>query len=255
MRPIDRHNAPAASGHRRRRQVVAGLPMALVIALLILVGVQRVNERRAAAASYAAAERALAAGDLIGAQARFAAAGGYRDAEARVDEVVTLLATYRNAYGDATAAFNSGQYDLAIATLLPVLVALPNDIDSLALIETARGERRRALEREAALAEEIGDWYHAERALAALVRDDPDNAGYAQRLSDIRMNRAPFVYARNGTIYVGGAETYSDRAILTGYDAAWPVWSPDRARIAFVNSASSQRDLAGRLYVVDGDGS
>jgi Tol biopolymer transport system component len=240
---------------RLRRRLVAGLPLALLVGLLVVGGVQRVNERRSDASVYAEAERVLAAGDLLGARARFAAAGDYLDAPARTAEVDAQLAAYETTLKTATDAYNAGRYDDAIALLAPLVEAFPEDAETVALIEAARADRRSLLDARASRAEATGDWYVAEQTLALLARDYPEELDYATRLNEIRTSRAPFVYARSGSIYVGSTDAYGDQPLVAGYQGAWPVWSPNRAQIAFVTSSDDRGDIAGKLYVVNGDGS
>lgn len=252
LRPLSNDAAPG--GFPNRRRFVAGLPVALLIAVVLVAGASRLNEERVAAEIYAEAENALAVGDLLQARERFSAAGTYRDAEQRVLDVDEMLLPYQLAYEEAASAFNAGRFDDAIAILLPVIRALPDDAESFALLEQARTERWLALERQATNAEDARDWYTAEKILAVLAEERADEPEFSERLNAIRTNHSPFVYSRAGGVYVGGADQLEERPVVEGMNAAWPVWSPDRTRIAFVTFPMNQREINGQLYVVNADG-
>jgi len=208
-----------------------------------------------AAAAYDRAEAALVAGDYLEAIDAYADAAGYRDAMERRAAVVAELAPYRDAYFVGVTALDAGDYDQAIASLLPIVRDLPTFEDAAFLLEQARTGREEELLRQVDDAASAADWLTVERSLAGLVAENPDDHDLAERLAAVRRQHSPLVFAREGDLYLIGPDGSDERLLVDTVSAAWPVWSPDRARIAFVSQEGTSTVGDGSLYVVDGDGS
>jgi Tol biopolymer transport system component len=231
----------------------------LIPILIVLVATAQIvdgsrSRQRAAAAAYHRAEAAVAAGDYLEAIDAYADAAGYRDAMERRAEVVAQLAPYRDAYFVGVTAFDAGNYDQAIASLLPIVRDLPTFEDAAFLLERARAERQEAFLLQIDQAEANADWLTVENSLASLVAEHPNDIDLTQRLAAVRREHSPLVFAREGYLYLIGPDGSDERMIMDQVTAAWPVWSPDRARIAFVSMEGSSTYGEGSLYLVDGDG-
>lgn len=201
---------------------------------------------------YATAEAAEAAGRSGEAAGAFAAAGGYRDADARR---AAILGPHAAAVDAAAAALDAGRYDEAIGLLTPAVAAVPDDAEAALLLEQARAARVADLTRLVASGELTGDWLTVERALVGLLAERPADAALAARLADVRRHHAPLVYARGDALYLGSPDRQDERLVTNAVPVAYPAWSPDRGRIAFVSPDTSQGErFAGSLYVVDVDG-
>jgi Tol biopolymer transport system component len=227
--------------------------LAVLLATTRYVDGARARQRTAAAA-YQRAQAAEAAGDYLTAIDAYGEARGYRDATQRQAAVVDRLAPYRDAYLAGVTALENGRYDDAIAALLPVVRDLPTYEDAAFLLERARSARHDELIRAVDRAAVNADWLTAERSLVALVAENPSDQDLAGRLAEVRRDHAPLVFARDGNLYLVGPNGGDERLLTDAVAAAWPVWSPDRGRIAFV-SVQGTTNNGGSLYVINGDGS
>lgn len=248
--PRARRRAPSA---KIRRSLYLIPILIVLVATAQFVDGSR-SRQRAAAAAYHRAEAAVAAGDYLEAIDAYADAAGYRDAMERRAEVVAQLAPYRDAYFVGVTAFDAGNYDRAIDSLLPIVRDLPTFEDAAYLLERARAERQDALIQQVDEAESNADWLTVENSLAGLVAENPNDLDLTERLAAVRREHSPLVFAREGDLYLIGPDGSDERMIMDEVTAAWPVWSPDRARIAFVSIEGSSTYGEGSLYVVDGDG-
>jgi Tol biopolymer transport system component len=228
--------------------------LAVVLATTLYVDGTRARQRTVAAA-YERGEAAEAAGDYLAAIDAYEDAAGYRDAMARREAAVDRLAPYRDAYFAGVTALEAGRYDDAIAALLPIVRDLPTYEDAGFLLERARGARQDELIRDVDRATEDGDWLTVERSLVSLVVENPSDEDLAGQLAEVRRDHAPLVFARDGDLYLIGPDGGDERLVADSVAAAWPVWSPDRGRIAFVSTQGTVTNDGGSLYVVDGDGS
>lgn len=212
------------------------------------------SRRQAAAVAYHRAEAAVAAGDYLEAIDAYTNAAGYRDAMEKRAGIVAQLAPYRDAYFAGVTALDSGDYDQAIASFLPIVRDLPTFEDAAFLLERARTEREEELLRQVEQAEINADWLSVERSLLGLVAEHPDDLDLAERLAAIRREHSPLVFAREGDLYLIGPDGSDEHLIMDSVFAAWPVWSPDRVRVAFVSQEGSSTIGEGSLYIVDGNG-
>jgi dipeptidyl aminopeptidase/acylaminoacyl peptidase len=228
--------------------------LAVLLATTLYLDGARARQRTVAAA-YERAEAAEAAGDYLAAIDAYEDAAGYRDAMQRRAAVVDLLAPYRDAYFAGVTALEDGRYDDAIAALLPVVRDLPTYEDAAFLLERARDDRQDALIREVDRATEDADWLTVERSLVALAAENPSDEDLAGQLAEVRRDHAPLVFARDGDLYLIGPDGGDERLVTDAVSAAWPVWSPDRGRIAFVSTQGTTTNDGGSLYVVNGGGS
>lgn len=250
-RPRSRRSA------QRRRRMLRLLYMLPVLALLVGggIGTSRYRAEQAALAKwYERGEDAAVAGRLPEAIDAYAAAAGYRDADARYAAAVEQLAPYRADYLNGLAALEDERFDEAIADLLPVARALPDYRDTVNRLAEARAGRLDVLRRTAADAEGRGDWLAAERALAEIAAADPDDRDTAERLATLRREHAPMVFARDEALYLIGPDGNDERLVTNEVPVAWPAWSPDRTRIAFVSLDRTTAGSDTALYVIDVDG-
>jgi TolB protein len=102
-------------------------------------------------------------------------------------------------------------------------------------------------------AESHRQWLDAEQIVLELLADDPENLHLRERLQLIQQSHAPLVFSRNGSVYVSGPDLLDEALVTDEVSAVWPVWSPDRTRIAFYASTDSSTGRYG-LYVVNLDG-
>ncbi|MGI8643017.1 MAG: TolB family protein, partial [Thermomicrobiales bacterium] len=225
----------------------------LILALAGIGGVLYQHGQADRAASYAAAETALAAGDYDVALHNFAQASGYRDADARYEAERDQLQPYRLAYLDGVAALDARRYEDAIASLLPVVDALPDYRDAPALLAEAQQYQDVLLLGSVATAERQRDWLAAEQTLLALTTSHPGDADLAARLRTLRQAHAPLALARNDGLYLIGPDGGDQRLLTNEVPVAMPAWDPARSRIAFLSRVHGQQHAA-TLYVIDGDG-
>lgn len=242
---------------RRRRRAIHLLSLVPLVALCVAgatAGVRYRGEQATLAAAYARAETAVAAGQFDLALVAYGDAAGYRDADTRREDVAATLAPYHAAYLDGIAALEAGEYDRAVAALAPIVRDLPAYGDAPLLLAEARERRTEDLAYEAEQAASRRDWLAAERYLATLLVEDPDNAALATRLADLRREHAPILFTRDHALYLVGPDADDERLVTADVLASMPVWSPDRTLIAFVGQRP--QDLSGdnRLYVVAPDG-
>ncbi|MDP9364837.1 MAG: hypothetical protein M3Q10_11540, partial [Chloroflexota bacterium] len=80
----------------------------------------------------------------------------------------------------------------------------------------------------------------------------------------VRREHAPLVLARDRALYLVGPDGADERLLTDAVHAAWPTWSPDRSRVAFLSPALNPENGAPTggaggadvaLYVVNADGS
>jgi Tol biopolymer transport system component len=252
----DRRTRPARV-RRGRRRVARLLSVVPLVVLLVMggIGVDRYRSDRAAlAAAYDRAAAAESAGRLDEAIVAYGEARGYRDADARRAAALAALAPYRSAYLDGVAALESGRFDEAIALLVPVVRDLPHYEDAAVRLAAARERRRLALLDLVEEAEARGDWLTAEQSLAQLLAENPDDPELNARLDALRRDHAPIAFTRDHQLYLIGPDLNDERLVTDEVSASWPVWSPDRTRLAFVAQGEG---ISGenRLFVVNADGS
>lgn len=245
-------------GQRRGRGMILS-PLLHIVPVVILVaaagyGVTTYRDERASlAAAYDRAEAALASGDYTAAVAGFTQAGQYRDAEARRVQTLSDATPYRRAYLAGLDALSLGDFDEAIASLTLVVRDLPDYEDAAVLLDQARRLRTASLLDNLDDAEAHRDWLGAERVLATLLADDPENPELRDRLASIHQRHAPLVYTRAGAIFVAGPDLIDEQLVTDEVEAVWPVWSPDRTRIAFYSPTDPSTGRYG-LFVVNLDG-
>jgi hypothetical protein len=236
-----------------RRALVFG-PLVALLVLGTSVGLQLRDVGAERASWYAQATAAAAVGDYPAAISAYTSAAGYRDADARRAAAVAAMDPYQTAYLDGIAALSAGRYDAAIAALLPVVRDLPLYEDAAVRLGEARRGRETELARTADVAAGRHDWLTAERALAHLAAADPNDERWAQRLAALQRAHAPFVFARDGALYLIGPDMADERLVTDEVPAAWPAWSPDRTRIAFISRDQTDANEQVGLYVIGADG-
>lgn len=246
--------AGQASAHTAVRRALVVVPLVALVVLGTSVGLRLREVRADRALWYAHAAAAAAVGDYPAAITAYAAATGYRDADARRAAAVAALAPYQTAYLDGIGALTAGRYDAAITALLPVVRDLPRYEDAAARLGDARLGRETALARTADVAAGRHDWLAAERALAQLAALDPSDERWAQRLATLQRAHAPLVFARDGALYLIGPDMTDERLVTDEVPAVWPAWSPDRTRIAFISRDETDVNEHAALYVVGADG-
>lgn len=250
----------SALASRSRRGAPLRWAMALLPALFLLLaaglGVQRWQAHQAdKAAVYREAEVALAAGDFDSAELSFGALGDYRDANVRLDEVQAIADPAREALEVAVAAFDAGNFAGAIEQLEAIVSEAPGFGLAQDLLRSSHAARVEELTQQAASAEANRDWLAAELALRELVRLQPDDSALATRLEQLVRQHAPFVFARDGAVFIGSPDGEQVRPLTPAMGAIFPSWSPDRSQIAFVATTDGEDRFRGTLMLVNGDGS
>lgn len=258
-RPVSLRSRSATTGRASARTAVRRALVVVPLVALVVLGTSvglRLRDVRAERASwYAQAVAADAVGNYPVAITAYAAAAGYRDADARRAAAVAALEPYQTAYLDGIGALTAGRYDAAIAALLPVARDLPSYEDATVRLGDARRGRETELARTADVAASRHDWLAAERALAQLVAGDPSDERWPQRLAVLQRAHAPLVFARDGALYLIGPDMTDERLVTDEVPAVWPVWSPDRTRIAFISRDQADVNENAGLYVIGADGS
>lgn len=247
---------PARSPSRRIavRLIVLLPALAIAAAAVALVILGRLEERGAAAA-YRNAEIAEAEGRFVQAGRLFARAGDYADADARSLRIERMLTPYVAAYEEGVVALSSGDYDAAINAFLPIIRDVSDFAQVPALLEEARLGRERDLLRDAKVAESRQEWLLAEQLYATLTAENPEDLEIAAKLLAVQRQRAAIVYSLRQSLHISNPSSMEPVLITDEINAAWPVWSPDRARIAFVSPGDQQNGYVRSLYVVDSNGS
>lgn len=246
-------NTPRPS--RASSRLLMVFPLAILIGSLGFAGGQVLSSRASRAEAYHDAERSLAAGDLVDAQRGFAELGDYRDAESRLTAIAAAIAPYESQVEAARALGAEGRYAEAITQLLRVVRDLPSYDDATELLADLRQQYHDDLLDEATRAERDSDWYRVERSLRELLRDDPTNSTFAIRLATVQQQHAAILYAREGVVYLADPSGGDEHAITPTMGATWPIWSPTRDRVAFVQRDPQRNVFDGTLFVVDRDGS
>ncbi|MDQ3044072.1 MAG: hypothetical protein M3R06_02820 [Chloroflexota bacterium] len=243
----------AGQPRRRARLALTLLPLLLLFTLgLGAAGAYHLRQTSQAAA-YSRGVTAQADQDYLLAASAFADAVGYRDADTRHAIVVAELDAYRTAYLDGLLALDSGQYTAAITALEPVVRDLPSYKDATLLLERARTGWEATLLTEADQAAMKREWLAAERSLAALVALDPSDEAISTRLAALRREHTPFLIGRDSGLYLLSPDLADEHLITDAVPVSWPVWNPDRTRIAFVSIDLSKPDEAS-LYLIDTEG-
>ncbi len=240
---------------RAGRCAIAVIPF-LALLLSTGFGVERWREHQAnKAVVYREAEIALASGDFDAAEQSFLALGGYRDAGDRLEEVQEISDPVRQALDEAMATFDSGDYAGAIEMLEAVVAQAPGfglAQDWLASSEVARIEQ---LTQQATIAEANRDWLGAELAIRELSRLQPDDQYLADRLENLVRTHAPVTFARDGAVFIVGPNGEDERVLTPAMGAIFPIWSPDRSKIAFIATSEGEGRNRGTLMLMNGDGS
>ncbi len=243
-----------ASGRHRhgRRSWFLLLPFALAIGVIALVGWRTWETRQEQAAAYDRAMAALTTGNLPAAVTQFGHAGGYRDAREQRVTTQQLLAPYQAALLDAQSALDSGENKRAVELLRSVTAAMPENAEAADLLVVAEANFRADLEREITVATSNRDWLAVDRAMLSLsgfTGEAPEEPA----LTNLRLEHAPLLFARNGALYTVGPDGGDEELLLDEVPVAAPLWSPDRSQIAFFSAIPGAERFAA-LFVVDADG-
>lgn len=232
-----------------RAAAEAGRPGVRTVALLVLrwapVALLAVMAASAAVVAggnearlHAAYERgmvATAAGDYLAAAAAFSEAGSHLDAPARLADANTALEPLRLRQDAGIAALERGDHAAAIDLLLPVAIEAPGLGDAIDRLADARRGLAERLEREAGAAENRRDWIAAESNLRQLAALDPANDAAQTRLADLLAAHGPLVIGRDRDLWLVAPDGSDATPLTQGVQALWPVWSPDRSRVAFLS--------------------
>jgi Tol biopolymer transport system component len=255
-------NRATPSGMRRDVQRHAGDRLRIVLStlaifVLFVVGGFVIRAYRAdqseRSQAYERATASLAAGDYAAAISAFAEAGEYKDAGAQRVSAIATIEPVRSAYLTGVDAFATGNYELAISALNKVVRDVPRYEDAADLLDRARDARTQQLLDELETAELNRDWLRAERALMLLLNDDPTNAELLTRYSALARTHSPMVFARDGAIVSISPDLFDEQLVTDDVKGSWPVWSPDRSKIAFIGSNGEQTPTYS-LYIVNPDG-
>ena len=264
-------DACAACGARVEPSLAAGAPgdssrktilirfLYLAPALLILAVAAAFIERESArqawlASTYAAAQDAASAGDLIAARAAFSDLVGYRDADTRAKEIDTQLAPLEAAYADGLRAIEHGDYASAVALLEPVAQQAPTLKDVGVRLDDAKRLFADELQRDADAAETIRDWPKAEQALRRMIAVTPADLDARQDLASLQREHGPLLLGRERSLWLVSPDGSEERQLTHSIHVIWPTWNPDRSQIAFL--APEPDDPMGNvsLFVVGIDG-
>jgi hypothetical protein len=200
--------------------------------------------------AYGRAEQSLMDGDYHAAITAFGEAGSYRDAQDRRRETQAMLAPFDTAYLDALSAYETSDYETAIALLEPIQTELPGYRDIETLLGDAQDRLIRSLERETDIAISRRDWIAADTLLLRLTSLVPDEPAYVERLRDLRREHEPILFVKGGHLYQIGPDMADELLLFDDFPIAAPAWSPDRRQVAFF-TADAGRSTATSLYVLD----
>lgn len=229
-------------------------PILLVFAMAGGFAQRYSSEQQWLASAYASAEHAASAGDLVSARDGFTAIAGYRDATTRALEMESQLEPLEANYVEGLRAIERGEYDVAVDLLAPVAERVPGLEDVVSRLEDARRMLAGELRREVDAAETIHNWPEAERLLRELVALDPVDNDARQQLATMQREHGPIVLGNDRALWVVEPDGSEPRQITDALHVIWPVWSPDRSRIAFL--APDPDDPMGNvsLYQIGIDG-
>ncbi len=245
------NRARRSSRGGRHRRVLAGLLWApvLLLAGLVALGVATAvsNEARLEAA-FQRGEAAAAAGDPIAAAEAFTEAGTYLDAPIRLAAANAAIEPLRAEREAGVAALQRGDHAAAIDLLLPVARRAPGLDDVTDRLGDARRGLADRLLRESEAAAGRRDWQAAETGLRHLAALDPANGDTADGLRGLVQEHGPLVVGRDRDIWLVGPDGSDATRLTDGEQALWPVWSPDRSRVAYLSV--DIRDLSGDVALV-----
>jgi Tol biopolymer transport system component len=241
----------------RRSLLLRLLYVAPVLLVFAVAGgfVQRQTvQQQWLASAYAAADSAAASGDFVSAREGFSAIAGFRDAAARAEEMDDRLAPLEAGYTDGLQAIERGEYAAAVELLAPVAEEAPGLKDVVIRLEDAKRLLGETLRRKVDAAETVHDWPAAERTLRELIALVPDDAEARLRLASLQRENGPILLGKNRALWLVAPDGSEPRQLTDELHAIWPVWSPDRSRIAFF--APDPEDPMGNvsLYTVGLDG-
>jgi Tol biopolymer transport system component len=229
-----------------------------ILLVIVLVGalVQRETSHQAwLASAYASAEDAAAAGDLISARDGFSNLTGYRDADARAEEMRTLLAPLEAKYADGVRATERGDYEEAVTLLTAVAEQAPGLEDVPFRLEDAKRLLGQELQRKVEAAETARDWTTAEQTLRKLIALTPDEREAREQLTQMQRQHGPILLGNERALWLVSPDGTAEKQLTDSLQVIWPTWSPDRSRIAFL--APDPDDPMGNvsLFVTDVAGS
>jgi Tol biopolymer transport system component len=249
--------APLSREAPRRSVLLRLLYVAPVLLIFAIAGafVQRQTvQQQWLASAYASAENAAASGDYVSAREGFTAIAGFRDAADRAEEMNDRLAPLEAGYTDGLQAIERGDYAEAVEHLAPVAEQAPGLKDVVLRLEDARRLLGETLRREVVAAETVHDWPAAEQTLRELISLAPDDAEARFRLAALQREHGPVLLGKNRALWLVAPDGSDPRQLTDELHVIWPVWSPDRSRIAFF--APDPEDPMGNvaLYTVGIDG-
>lgn len=241
---------PDRRGSTRNAALVAlrWAPLGLLALLVAWTAVTASGNEDRLDAAYRRGLAAAASGDAISAAAAFAEAGSYRDAPARLAAADAVLDPLRARRDAGVTALERGDHAAAIDLLLPVARQAPRLGDTTDRLADARRGLAERLEREALAAETRRDWYAAETGWRRLASLDPTNGSAGAGLANLVGEHGPLAVGLDRDLWLVAPDG-SDAAPLTeGVQALWPVWSPDRSRVAFLSVDPG--DLSGNVALM-----
>jgi len=244
--------APRSLGMPSRwvRLALVALPL---LAVLLVVGTERLGDERVRAAARTNVWHALRSGDYPAAIAAYDQIGDDDSlyAGAALSAALARVATIERRATDVERADPAA----AATELRQAIRALPRRPSALAHAADLR-DRRIETAREAyqgALA--VGDWLAAERSLTALVALNPADPALDVTLRTLRADHSPVALARDRALWLVDAVGKDETLLTDEVPVTRPVWSPDRSRIAFVASDPYDGRAPAVLYTIAADGS
>jgi Tol biopolymer transport system component len=229
-------------------------PVLLLFAVAAGLVQRQASQQEWLASAYAAADSAASAGDLISARDGFSAIAGYRDATHRAAEIATRLRPLEANYIDGLLAIDEGEFAKAVELLAPVADEAPGLKDVATRLNDAKSLLANELRRDVDAAETVHDWPGAERILRQLVALDASDVATRRRLGSLQRERGPLLLGNDRALWLIAPDGSDPQQITDSLQVIWPVWSPDRAQIAFL--APDPDDPMGNvsLYTVGIDG-
>jgi hypothetical protein len=213
-------------GSRQLWEVVLG--MILLVAVLVLAGWQW-HRQDAQQSSYVAGAQAAARHDWDGAQAFFAAASGYHDADRQAQAAATQVARRDDQYGKAVANKDTSNWAACLKSIQQVIEIQPGYKDSAHIEQEA--------------SEQV---YRDAMSGTVALRPDANPPGL-------------YYYGESGWIWLPGSDTYSrirgtgsnDRLV---YDVPGDNWDPQPTPTPSIFLPGSPQLLGRRLIALQMSG-
>lgn len=94
----------------------------------------------------------------------------------------------------------------------------------------------------------------ARDALVAGLELEPTSSALRVRLAELDARHPLLLLTNAGDVAVTEFDGDRQHVLMTGQDASWAVWSPDRTQAAFLSVPEDGEDWAATLWMLDADG-